>query len=69
VPSLEGRAGFWDTIKGWGVGMCQVREVHTESVVLIQMRVERWACARCVKCTLNLGGQQLGGVDRIGGDG
>lgn len=24
VPSLEGRAGFWDTVKGWGLGMCQV---------------------------------------------
>eukprot|EP00775_Hariotina_reticulata_P004860 gene4860-5105_t len=23
VPSLEGRAGFWDTVKGWGLGMCQ----------------------------------------------
>lgn len=26
VPSLEGRAGFWDTVKGWGLGMCQVGE-------------------------------------------
>jgi hypothetical protein len=24
IPSLEGRAGFWDTVKGWGLGMCQV---------------------------------------------
>eukprot|EP00879_Flechtneria_rotunda_P029720 GHRR01032163.1.p1 GENE.GHRR01032163.1~~GHRR01032163.1.p1 ORF type:complete len:293 (+),score=27.88 GHRR01032163.1:81-881(+) len=28
VPSLEGRAGFWDTVKGWGLGMCQVRGMH-----------------------------------------
>eukprot|EP00878_Enallax_costatus_P004230 GHUV01004460.1.p1 GENE.GHUV01004460.1~~GHUV01004460.1.p1 ORF type:complete len:457 (+),score=103.84 GHUV01004460.1:102-1472(+) len=25
VPSLEARAGFWDTVKGWGLGMCQGR--------------------------------------------
>uniref|UniRef100_A0A383VRX2 SMP-30/Gluconolactonase/LRE-like region domain-containing protein n=1 Tax=Tetradesmus obliquus TaxID=3088 RepID=A0A383VRX2_TETOB len=23
VPSLLGRPGFWDTVKGWGLGMCQ----------------------------------------------
>jgi hypothetical protein len=26
VPSLEGRGGFWDTVRGWGLGMCQVCE-------------------------------------------
>lgn len=25
IPSLDGRAGYWDTVKGWGLGMCQVR--------------------------------------------
>jgi hypothetical protein len=26
IPSLEGRAGYWDTVKGWGLGMCQVSD-------------------------------------------
>jgi len=36
VPSLEGRAGFWDTIKGWGIGMCQVGDPASLAALGVQ---------------------------------
>jgi hypothetical protein len=42
VPSLLGRPGFWDTVKGWGLGMCQVgscRPVLAQLLVLMGVLV------------------------------
>jgi hypothetical protein len=33
VPSLLGRPGFWDTVKGWGLGMCQVSSISQSNSV------------------------------------
>jgi hypothetical protein len=39
IPSLEGRPGYWDTVKGWGLGMCQVRAVHRARVQGVGCRI------------------------------
>lgn len=54
IPSLMGRPGWWDTVKGWGLGMCQVwpRRAHGTGGLLVCMLAHALAAAARVHASL-----------------